>query len=70
MSFIGDQELVGKILSVAGLALAPCTTLFARHYSRTLYFGQFLYVIAVLNTVNTGSIVSDHLEYTGIDFSG
>ena len=57
MSFIEDKELVGKILAIAGLALAPFTTLFARHYSRTLYFAQFLFIMAALNVANSGGVI-------------
>lgn len=71
MSFIGDQETVGRALSLAGLALAPFCTLFARHYSRTLYFAQFLYALYALFTTSTmNTPISAHLSYSHLDFMG
>ena len=75
MSFINDQELVGKILSIAGLTLAPLTTLFGRHYSRSLYFAQFLFAIGALSTIQsaltTGTLnttISTNLSWSSLDF--
>ena len=61
---------MGNYISIAGLVLAPLTTLFARHYSRTLYFAQFLSILAALNVINSGGviIVSNYLRYTELDF--
>jgi hypothetical protein len=45
------------------------TTLFARHYSRTLYFAQFLYgVYLVFNTSLTSTPISAYLGYSSLDF--
>lgn len=68
MSFIGDKELVGKILCGVGLALAPMTTLFARHYSRTLYFIQFVFLTTSFMMMTTEDIVSKHLNWSALDF--
>lgn len=70
MSFIGDQETVGRALCFAGLALAPLCTLFGRHYSRTLYFAQFLsacYLVFMTAGLTTTPI-SAHLGYSTLDF--
>ena len=75
MSFINDQELVGKILAIAGLTLAPLTTLFGRHYSRSLYFTQFIFAIGTLSTIQaaltTGTInttITTYLHWSYLDF--
>lgn len=69
MSFIGDQQTVGRALCIAGLALAPFTTLFARHYSRTLYFAQFLSAVYLtFNTSLTKTPISAYLGYSSLDF--
>ena len=75
MSFINDQELVGKILSIVGLTLAPLTTLFGRHYSRSLYFAQMVYLVGALSTVqsalSTGTLtttISTNLHWSYLDF--
>ena len=69
MSFIGNQELVGRALCIAGLALAPFCTLFARHYSRTLYFAQFLSAVYLVFNTGVGSTpISAYLTYSSLDF--
>lgn len=70
MSFLADQELVGRILSFAGLFLAPFCSLFTRHYSRSLYFMQFLYIVNMLFKPSTATTmtISSYLNYTFLDF--
>lgn len=70
MSFLADQELVGRILSFAGLFLAPFCSLFARHYSRSLYFMQFLYIVNMLfkPSTTTTMTISSYLNYSFLDF--
>ena len=74
MSFINDQELVGKILAIAGLTLAPLTTLFGRHYSRSLLFAQLIYLVSGLSTVQnlaTSSLntqIGTNLHWSHLDF--
>ena len=74
MSFINDHELVGKILSIVGLTLAPLTTLFGRHYSRTLYFAQLISAIGALTTVMSGATttlnttISTNLSWSSLEF--
>ena len=69
MSFIGDQELVGKVISLVGLFLAPCTTLLSRHYSRSLYFAQILYALSsAITLTGTNTVISSYLSWSHLDF--
>jgi hypothetical protein len=68
MSFIGDQELIGHILSIAALTVAPFATFFGRHYSRSLYFAQFLYVVSLLFLPGTNMPFSSYLGYSWLTF--
>ena len=56
--------------NAAALALAPFCSLFARHYSRTLYFAQFLFVLAPLFMTGSTTIISSYLGYSSLDFMG
>lgn len=68
MSYLNNQELIGKVLSIIGLSLAPLATLFARHYSRSLYFAQMLFVWSILYNT-TGSIsFSSYLGWSWLGF--
>ena len=44
------------------------TTLFTRHYSRSLYFGQFLYAFFLVFTQPTKSNFSRYLDDTWLDW--
>lgn len=74
MSFINDQELAGKIISCVALGLAPLTTLFARHYSRSVYFAQLLFIVSSLSSTftpastSTNTIISSSLHWSTLDF--
>lgn len=68
MSFIEDKELVGSILSFVALGMAPLTTLFARHYSRTLYFIQLIFITYSTFMVTSKDIVSPHFKDSWLDF--
>lgn len=68
MSYLSNQELIGKILAIIGLSLAPFTTLFARHYSRSLYFAQMLFTWTTLYNTSGSVSFSSYLKWSWLDF--
>ncbi len=68
MSFIPDQAMVGQILSYAGLSISLFTTLLGRHYSRTIYFAQLLFIFSTLFPDTSDTTFSLHLGYSWISF--
>lgn len=68
MSYLPEHELIGNILSIAGLALAIPTPFFARHYSRTLYLCQFFYICSLIYRTTSDSAVGLYLDYSWLSF--
>jgi hypothetical protein len=68
MSFLPNQSLAGQIIAVAALTLAPLTTLLGRHYSRTLYFAQLLFLFSAIFNSTTEPNFSSNLGYTWLTF--
>ena len=68
MSFLPNQLLAGRILAISGLALAPFTTSLGNHYSRTLYFSQFLFLFSFIYNTTTEVSFSAHLDYSYLTF--
>ena len=68
MSFLSNQSLAGQIISIAALTLAPLTTLLGRHYSRTLYFAQMLFIFSTVFNSSTDISFSVKLGYTWLSF--
>jgi hypothetical protein len=68
MSFLSNQNLAGQIISITALTLAPLTTLLGRHYSRTMYFAQLLYLFSAVFNSNTITNFSTNLGYSWLSF--
>lgn len=69
MSYINENyEIIGKALAIAGLALAPLTTFFARHYSRSLYFAQLLVIWGLIFLTSLTPTLSGYLTYSWMSF--
>jgi len=68
MSFLHNQTLAGQIISITALSLAPFTTLLGRHYSRTIYFAQMLYLFSTVFNSNTNTNFSTNLGYSWLSF--
>jgi len=68
MSFLPNQTLAGQILSIVGLSFGPICTLLGRHYSRTLYFAQMLFLFSTLFPTTTDISFSVNLGYSWLSF--
>lgn len=72
MSYINEHyDIIGKALAITGLTLAPLTTFFSRHYSRSLYFAQMLFVWGVIFltvTSTTTTTLAISLSYSWLSF--
>lgn len=68
MSFLPNQTLAGQIISITALTLAPLTTLLGRHYSRTMYFAQMLYLFSAIFNSNATTNFSINLGYSWLSF--
>ncbi len=68
MSFLSNRILAGRILAIAGLTLSPFTTSLGNHYSRTLYFSQFLFLFSFICNTTTDVSFSAHLDYNYLNF--
>ena len=68
MSYLHDQELIGKILAITALSLAPPCTLLGRHYSRTLYFAQILFLFSSAFKTTANSNFSMTLGFSWLSF--
>lgn len=68
MSFPPSQTLIGMILAIAGLALAAPCTLLGRHFSRSLFLAQMLYVFSSIYSTTTTASFSSNLDYSWLSF--
>lgn len=68
MSYLHSQELIGKILAITALSLAAPCTLLAKHYSRTLYFAQMLFLFSSVFQTTTDSNFSMNLNFSWLNF--
>mgnify|MGYP000987294815 FL=1 len=68
MSFPPSQTLIGPILALAGLALAAPCTLLGRHFSRSLFLAQMLYVFSFIFNTSTTASFSSNLNYSWLSF--
>jgi|JI10StandDraft_1071094.scaffolds.fasta_scaffold962534_2 hypothetical protein len=69
MSYLEQNyEIIGRALAIVGLALAPLTSYFARHYSRSLYFAQMLTIWGLVFLTSLKSTVSINLVYSWLTF--
>lgn len=68
MSILANQALAGQIIAITGLTLAPLTTLLGRHYSRTIYFAQLLYLFSAIFNSTIDSSFSTNLGYSWLSF--
>lgn len=68
MSFLPNQSLTGQILAIAGLTLGSLCTLLGRHYSRTLYFAQMLFLFSAVFPTTTELSFSVNLGYSWLSF--
>lgn len=68
MTYLHSQELIGKILAITALSLAAPCTLLGKHYSRTLYFAQMLFLFSSVFQTTTDSNFSMNLGFSWLNF--
>ena len=68
MSFISNQPMTGQAMCYAALTLSLATTLLGRHYSRSIYFAQLLFIFAAVYPDTTDAAFSLNLGYSWVSF--